>query len=146
MSDRPLSDDIRAYQIIWGAIIVGALLGVSVLWWLRSQSGTAPMAESSDLLFLVNAGASVVAIIAGFMLQRMIGARMATAASEKAAMNWVRTFGLASIAVMEGSALLAGVIAFLTGYALNLAFVVPFLAFAWLFFPSRTRIEGLLRR
>ncbi|MEM8557395.1 MAG: hypothetical protein AAGG50_06170 [Bacteroidota bacterium] len=145
MSDRPLSDDVRALQVIWLAIVAGALLAVGVLWWLASQAEAPPMAEGGDRLFFINAAVNIGAIVAGFTLQRMLPVRVAAAETETGAMNQVRTFGLLSIAVMEGSALLAGVAAFLTGNALNLAFVVPFLAFAALFFPSNDRIAGLMR-
>ncbi|MEM8598519.1 MAG: hypothetical protein AAGF99_01250 [Bacteroidota bacterium] len=146
MSGRPLSDDVRALQVIWLAIVGGALLAVGVLGWLASQSAEgAPMAESADGLFLVNAVASMGAIVVGFALQRMIPARAMSQDTEEAAFGQVRALGIASIAVMEASALVAGVIAFLTGDALNFAFVVPFLAFAALFFPSNARVASLLR-
>lgn len=146
MSDRPLSDDVRALQVIWIAVVAGALIAVGVLWWLAGQSETPPMAEMADTLFLINAGVSIAAIVGGFTVQRRLPQQAAAADTETGAMNRVRTFSILALAVMEGSALVAGVMAFLTGNALNLAFVVPFLAFAALFFPSDDRIASLVRR
>ncbi|MEO1726293.1 MAG: hypothetical protein AAFR95_04645 [Bacteroidota bacterium] len=147
MSDRPLSDDVRALQVIWLAIVGGAVLAVAVLWWVAGRSANAaPMAESADVLFMLNALASAGAIVVGFALQRMIPARVMSRDTEEAAFGQVRALGIASVAVMEASALTAGVAAFLTGNALNLAFVLPFLAFAALFFPSGARVASLMRR
>jgi hypothetical protein len=55
-------------------------------------------------------------------------------------MQAIRTGTITSLAVMEAGAILAGVMALLSGTLSPLAFVVPFFAFAWLFFPSDTRV------
>ena len=132
---------LRTQQVIWLAIPVGALMFAAVVLFALRPETLAAEAQR-EWYFYAAALVSVVAILAGFALQRRVSDRMASAATDAEALAAMQTLGLVSIAVMEGSALFAVVMVVLTGETVHLAFVVPFLAFVALFFPTAERFNG----
>jgi hypothetical protein len=96
---------------------------------------------SPDLAFYIAAGASILSIIVGFGVQRRLTDSVLPATSSYAAASQaIRTHTIISLAVMEAGALAGGLMGLLSGELTPLAFVVPFFAFAWLFFPSESRM------
>ncbi len=128
-------------QILWGAIVAGAVLAVGVLGALSLQSAP-PAPRLADGLFYGAAALNVGAIAAAFALLRRMEARLVGGHDPSAT---IRLHGLLALAVLETSALLGAVAAFVGGATLGLAFVVPLVAFAALTWPSETRVAGWLR-
>ena len=130
--------DRRTLSILWLAVITGVVLLVAVMGYLVS-TGAGGAVEEGGLLFYLNAAFSVAAIAGAFAVQRGLEAGLHQTGSYAEAAALIRTRAILSAAVMEASALFAAVATFLTGELINLAFVVPFFAFVFLFFPSEGR-------
>jgi hypothetical protein len=93
-----------------------------------------------DLAVYLAAGASVLSILGGFGFQRRLSDTVLPVASDYAAASHaIRTHTIISLAAMEAGALAGGLMGLLSGQLAPLAFVVPFFAFVWLFFPSESR-------
>ena len=137
-SPEQFATDKRTLRIIWLAIASGVIMISAVMMFLL-QSGLGGTMAEGGLIFTVNAALNVASILVGFAVQRKLDAALPAVGSHAEAMALIRTRCILSIAVVEGSALFAAIATFLTGDLLNLAFVVPFFAFAWLFFPSDER-------
>lgn len=141
-----IAADLRTLRTLWVAIALGVVAFTAVFATLvlgGSGGGSLP----PDLPFYLAAIASVASILAAFYVQRRLAEQALPAAADyDAAARAVRTHGLVSLAVMEAGAVLAGVMALLSGTLTPLAFVVPFFAFAWLFFPTEGRYLYLLSR
>jgi hypothetical protein len=109
------------------------------------RAGVMAPSLSPDLAFYLAAGASVLSILLGFTMQRRLSETVLPAlTSYPAAAQAIRTHTIISLAAMEAGALFGALMALLSGTLTPLAFVVPFFAFAWLFFPSETRYHYLL--
>ena len=131
-----LAADLRTLRLLWLAISMGVVVMTAVMAFLVRAGG----AGGGELYFYANALVNMGALVAAFAVQRRLAERtLPAAAAYDEAARAIRTAGLVSLAVMEGSALFAGVMALVTGEVVNLAFVVPFFAFAALFWPSDTR-------
>ena len=139
-SPEQLATDKRILRIIWLAVASGVILISAVMTFLVRSGSGGTMAEGG-LIFTINAALNVASTLLGFSIQKKLDATLPSAGSYTEAMGLIRTRCILSIAVVEGSALFAAVATFLTADLLNLAFVVPFLAFAWLFFPSDERFS-----
>lgn len=137
------TDDVRTLQIVWGALIAGVALATAVLGGLAFTGQGAGLTENAETFFLVNAVVSILAVIGAFAVQQRMVGRLPAQGTRAEVIATVRTSGVLSLALLEGSALLACVVAFLTGELINLAFVVPFFAFAALFFPTAARLDAL---
>ena len=137
-SPEQLAADKRTLRIIWLAVASGVILISAVMSFLV-QSGTGGTMTEGGLIFTINAALNIASILFGFSIQKKLDAALPSAGGYTEAMGLIRTRCILSLAVVEGSALFAAVATFLTGDFLNLAFVVPFFAFAWLFFPSDQR-------
>jgi uncharacterized membrane protein YiaA len=143
-SDTPQPDaDVRTLQIVWGALIAGVALATAVMGGLAFASQDAALAEDAETFFLINAAVSILAVIGAFAVQRRMVDRLPAQGTRAELIATVRTSGVLSLALLEGSALLACIAALLTGELINLAFVVPFFAFAVLFFPTAARLDAL---
>jgi hypothetical protein len=130
--------DRRTLSLIWLAVTTGVVLLTAVMAYLVA-TGVGGGMEARELLFYLNAGLNVAAIAGAFAVQRGLEARLPSAGSYAEAAALIRLRAIVSIAVMEASAFFAAVAALLTGELVNLAFVVPFFAFAFLFFPGEGR-------
>ena len=129
---------LRPLQLVWSAAIaaVAVLSAVSIYVLLRWQ-GEAVAAR--DLIFYLDAGINMAALAGGFRLQQRLAEKVHSLATTEEASLLVRRHSMGAVAVVEGSALFAGVAAMLTGEPIHLAFVVPFFAFVALFFPTSER-------
>jgi hypothetical protein len=139
----PPADDVRTLQIVWSALIAGVALATAVLGGLAFASEGAAFTDGAETFFLINAVISILAVIGAFAVQQRMVGRLPAQGTRAEVIATVRTSGVLSLALLEGSALLACVVAFLTGELINLAFVVPFFAFAALFFPTAARLDAL---
>lgn len=134
----------RPLQALWGALCAGGLAALGVLTALAVSQPDPPMADWADAAFYACAVYGVVALAVAFWLLRRMESRLSAAPSDAAALAVVRTHGVAAMAAVESSAVLAGVVAFLTGNLLALAFGVPLVAFTALTWPSPRRVAGWL--
>ena len=137
--------DRRTLHVLWLAMITGVALLTAVMGCLVT-TGAGGGVEGGTLVFYLNAALNVAAIAGAFAVQRGLEARLPSAGTHAEAAALIRQRVLLSAAVMEGSALFAAVAAYLTGELINLAFVVPFFAFAFLFFPNEGRYAYWLAR
>jgi len=140
---RP-DEDVRSLQIVWGALVAGVALATAVMGGLAYASQDAAFADGAETFFLINAAVSILAVIGAFAVQRRLVDRLPALGTRAEVVATVRTSGVLSLALLEGSALLACIAAFLTGELINLAFVVPFFAFALMFFPTAARLDALI--
>lgn len=122
------------------AIIAGVVILIAIMTFVRSM-GEGGTESGNNLFIFLNAVIGVPVIIGGFAFQRKLDQRLTSAQSQDEATRMIRTHGIISLAIVEGSAIFAVISMFITGDMLNLAFVVPFFAFAWLFFPSDSRFN-----
>jgi hypothetical protein len=136
--DPQAASDRRTLVVLWLAVTTGVALLVGVLVVLVG-SGTGGTMADGTLLFYLNAALNVGAIAGAFAVQRGLEARLPATGSYAEAAALIRTRVILSAAVIEASAFFAGLAFFLTGEGINLAFVVPFFAFMFLFFPSEGR-------
>jgi hypothetical protein len=142
--DAPPTDALRALQLVWSALVGGVALATAVLGSLTLLGYGPGGVGYAPLLFFANAAANVVAVVVAFAVQRRMLARLPSGGTRAEVVAEVRSGGVVSLAPLEASALIACVAAFLTGEGVNLLFVVPFFAFALLFFPTAPRLERLL--
>lgn len=134
----------RSLRALWAAVTLGGLSAVAVLTVLAAMADTHPMAGRADAAFYVCALYSAAAMVAAFALLARMRSRVAAAPSEAAALATARTHGVAAMAAAESSAILAGLVVFLSGNVLAAAFAVPFVAFAALTWPTEARVAGWL--
>ena len=130
----------RTLRILWLGICGGALAVMAVMGWLAATSGTAPLADSRDLVFYGVALVAVAATAGAFALLRAMEGRLLRAGSDAEAAALVRSFGVPALATAELPALLGAVGAFLTGELFTLALGATLFAFAWLTWPSDDRV------
>lgn len=122
------------------AIAMGVVI-FSVAFAYLIASGTVGASLPPDLAFYIAAGASVLSIVVGFGVQRRLTDTVLPATSDYAAASHaIRTHTIMSLAAMEAGALAGGLMGLLSGQLSPLAFVVPFFAFVWLFFPTDSRM------
>ncbi len=133
-----LAADKRTLRVIWLSISMGVVILCAIMTFLLRSGSGGSLADNS-LIFGLNAVINVVALITGFSIQKKLDATVPTLESYADAIALIRTRCIISIAAVEASAMFAAIAMFLTGEFLNLAFVIPFFAFAWLFFPSEAR-------
>lgn len=139
----PSDNDLRTLQIVWSALVAGVLLATGVMGGLTLAGQGAALTDDAETFFFANAALNIVAIIGAFAVQRRMVDRLPAQGTRAEVVAAVRNAGVLSLALLEGSALLACVAAFLTGQLVNLLFVVPFFAFALLFFPTAARLDAL---
>ena len=144
METRSPSADLRTIRLIWLAIIAGVAMMTVAFVGMTTLGVGRGMEDQAALLFYLNAGVSIVAIIAAFTTQRKMMDRLPRLGTYEQVVSAVRLAGIISLAIMEGSALVAGLCAILSGQGVNLLFIVPFFAFAALFFPTEQRFASLL--
>ena len=136
--------DLRTIQIVWAALVMGVTLMAGVMGGLALTGSVPPITDNAALYFYLNAAFSIVALIAAFSVQRRMVDGLPTKGTYEEIVGAVRTSGILSLAVLEASALVASIVTLLTGELVNLLFVVPFFAFALLFFPTAPRFASLL--
>ena len=142
--DAPPSEDLRALQVVWSALVGGVALATAVLGTLTLLGAGRAVTEHAPWLFITNAVLNMVAVVVAFAVQRAMRTRLPAEGTRAEVVAAVREGGVLSLAPLEASALIACVAAFLTGEWVNLLFVVPFFGFALLFFPTTARFEALL--
>ena len=133
-----LAADLRTNRVLWFAILTGVVLLMGVMSYLLA-SGAGGTLEARTLFFYLNGALSLGAIAAAFTVQRSLTEALPRAGTYEEAARLIRQRGLISIAIMEASAFFAIIATFLTGEWINLAFVVPFFGFVYLFFPTEAR-------
>ncbi len=121
-------------------------MALAVLSVLGATQAEHALAGRADAAFYACALYSVAALAVAFWLVGRMERQAAAAPSEGAALAVVRTHGVAAMAAVESSAVLAGLAVFLTGNVMAVAFGVPLLAFAWLTWPTDARVAGWLGR
>lgn len=126
-----MTDLDRTLPTLWAAIGAGGTLVAVVLALVAPDPPAMP--DAADLAFYAAAFVSLTATGTALALIRSLDGGPQDAAA-------IRTRGLMALAVAEMPAIVAGLAAFLTGNVLALAFVVPFLAFLALTWPSAERI------
>ena len=134
----------RRLRTLWGAITAGGLGALVALSVLGAMQAEHPLASRADAAFYVCALYSVAALGVAFWLVGRMERRAAEAPSESAALGVVRTTGVAAMAAVESSAILAGAAVFLTGNVMAAAYGVPLVAFAWLTWPTDARVARWL--
>ncbi len=134
----------RPLQALWGAVTAGGVTALIALTVLSLSQPAAPAAAQADNAFYACAVYGVVALALAFWLLRRMETRIASAPSDAAALAVARGHGVAALAAVESSAVMAGMVVFLTGNLLALAFGVPLVAFAALTWPSASRVAGWL--
>lgn len=144
MDPRDHTADLRTIRLVWLAILAGVALMTLAFVGLMGLGVGRVLTEHAEAVFYLNAGISLAAIVAAFGVQRRMLGRLPTSRTYEEVIADVRLAGILSLAILEASVLVAGVSAITTGEAVNLLFVVPFFAFAVLFFPTRARFEGWL--
>jgi hypothetical protein len=133
--------DLRTLQTLAIAITMGVVV-FSAAFAFMINAGIAAGGLEPDLAFYVAAGASILSIIIGFGVQRrLVDTVLPAAASYAEASQAIRTHTIMALAAMEAGALAGGLMGLLSGQLTPLAFVVPFFAFVWLFFPSDARYQ-----
>ena len=133
----------RPLRALWGALTAGGLASTVVLTVLsRTQPPAAP--QLADAAFYTCALYGVVTLGVAFWLLRRMETRLIEAPTDASALATVRGSGVAALAAVESSAVLAGVAVFLTGNLLVLAFAAPLAAFAWLTWPTEARVASWL--
>ncbi len=126
-----MTDLARTLTLLWSAIGAGGTLAAIVLALVAPASPAMP--DAADAAFYLIAFVSLSATGAALALIRGLDGPPQDDAA-------IRTRGVLALALAEMPAILSGVAAFLTGNVLALAFVVPFLAFLALTWPSAERI------
>ncbi len=121
----------RTLPILWAAIGAGGTLVAVVLALVAPDPPTLP--DAADAAFYGVAVLSLVATVAALAIVRGLDGAPQTDGA-------IRTRAVMALAMAEGPAILSGLAAFLTGNVLALAFIVPFLAFLALTWPSAERI------
>ncbi len=138
--------DVRTLQLVWRALIGGVALMTVVLGSLTVIGYGRAFGDGAASFFYVNAVVNLAAVLGAFAVQRrLVEDRLPAAGTRAEGLAAIRAAGVLSLAFLEGSALVAGVSAFLTGELINLLFVVPFFGFAAVFFPTVPRVEAWLR-
>lgn len=144
MPPRDHAADLRTIRAVWIAIIAGvAMMAVAFagLTWLGIGRA---MGDHAAAVFYANAALNLAAVLGAFAVHRRMLDRLPRGGSYEEVVADIRLSGILSLAILEGSVLVAGLAAVVTGEAFNLLFAVPFFAFAALFFPTRERFEGWL--
>lgn len=144
MPSRDYAADLRTIRTVWIAIIAGVTLMTVAFVGLTGLGIGRTLSEHAATVFYVNAAVSFAAILGAFAVQRRMLDRLPHGGTYEEVVADVRLSGILSLAILEGSVLVAGLAAVVTGETFNLLFVVPFFAFAALFFPTRARFEGWL--
>ena len=144
MPPRDPTADLRTIRAVWLAIVAGvAMMAVAFtgLTWLGIGR---VLSEHAAAAFYANAAVNLASVVGAFAVQQRMLGRLPHAGAYEEVVADVRLSGILSLAILEGSALVAGLAAVATGEAFNLLFLVPFFGFAALFFPTRARFEGWL--
>ena len=141
MSDSPpLGATLR---VLWRAVFSSAALLIAVLAWLSAQQ-PASRPDLAETAFYAAAATSVLGTAAAFWLLRRRDAAIRASSSGEEARLALQSWSLFALVAAEVPVLVAALAAFLTGEWLTLAFVVPFVAFAALSWPSEARVAGVL--
>ena len=144
MPTRNHAADLRTIRSVWIAIIAGVTMMTAAFVGLTWLGIGRSMSEHATAVFYANAALNLAAVLGAFAVHRRMLDRLPHGGSYEEVVADVRLSGILSLAILEGSVLVAGLAAVLTGEPFNLLFVVPFFAFAALFFPTRERFEGWL--
>lgn len=144
MSSRDPTTDLRTIRTLWVAIVAGVAMMTAAFVGLTWLGIGRALSEHGAMIFYANAAINLAAVLGAFAVHRRMLDRLPHGGTYEEVVGDVRLSGILSLAILEGSVLVAGLAAVLTGEAFNLLFVVPFFAFAALFFPTRARFEGWL--
>ena len=133
----------RLLRILWGAICAGGAVVLAVMGGLARTAGTI-LPEHAESAFYLTALVSMAGLGAALWLIRSMEGRLIQAGSDAEAQAIVRSNGIAALGIVDATAIVAAVAAFLTGDLLVLAFGAPLFAFAWLTWPSDARVARWL--
>jgi hypothetical protein len=142
MSDAsPALESLRRLQLVWGVVVVLVLVATIALVALAAgRSGTPPAAAWAGPVFYGNALINLGAHLLALATLRRLPLLVATTPTAEAAVDETRRVGLPALAALQMAAFLAVGAAYLTAEWVNLAFLVPFIGLAALYFPSRGRV------
>jgi hypothetical protein len=100
-----------------------------------------PLGRWAGLLFHLNAGLNVVAVVAAFRVLQGVPAALREAATGPEVGRLLLRYTVLAAALMGVSAGVAIAVTWLTGERINLAFVGPFLGVVALVFPTEGRVR-----
>ena len=143
-SPERLAADIRALRLVWlgFSASVAVLLAAVVVLVVTGRGGGG---LEGDGLFYANALANALAVLVAFAAQRrLMEGQLPRARTYAEATSAIRQAGILSLGALDASVLFAEAAAYVTGDLFNLAFAVPYFAFAWLTLPNRDRLLRLL--
>ena len=131
----PLS---RQLRMIWGAMCAGIVLASVVMASLVATGADGGMADAAQPAFFGVAVLSLAGLAVALSVMRGLEDR------ETREPGYVQSRAIIAIAALEATGFLAAIAAFLTGDLLTLAFIVPMLGFAAVFWPSEARVARWL--
>lgn len=134
----------RSLRLLWLALSSGVGVAIVIAIVMRGVTTPSFTGDAAEILFYVNAAVNIGAIALGFMALRRLETRLLDTTDRAEGAKTMMRYSLLALTPLETSALLACVVTVLTGDLINVAFVVPFFAFARLFWPSDPRVEALL--
>ena len=135
--------DLRPIQRLWAILIASTVLSVVMLVGLYLRS--APLLEDAkETAFYTNALLNFAAVAGSLWAQQHALRRVEGARTPQGAFVAARMGGLTALLLLEISALVAGAAALVGGEAINFAFVVPYVLYAALYFPTAPRLQALL--
>jgi|GEM_PF-2702642 len=137
----PLPDQLAPAQRMWGlvAAVVGLVAGAVVFGSMRE--GAPPAAAGATPVFYANALLNFAALVTALARQRWTLRALGASDDAEDAAWAVWRGGAGALAALQAGALVAVSAAYLTGEAVNLAFLVPFFGFVAAFFPSAARVS-----
>ena len=143
MTPRIRPTDLRPIQRLWAVLIGSTILSVVMLLGLYQRS--APLfADLKETAFYTNALLNFAAVAGSLWAQQHAVRRIERAKTPQGAFVAARMGGLTALLLLEISALVAGAAALVGGEAINFAFVVPYLIYAALYFPTAPRLQAML--
>ena len=134
----------RALRVQWGGVTLGGAAVLAVFGGLVASGAGGALAEHAEVAFYLAAAVSMAGLAAAFAFVRTLETKLRGAGSDAEAGAVVRTNGILALALVNATAVVAGVAAFLTGDPMPLAFGLPLFAFAGLTWPSDGRVAHWL--
>jgi len=136
-----LHRDRKTLQIIALAVCLGVVAISMALAGLVAAGGGLDLL-TPDPAFYIAAALSIASILAGFAVQRRLADTLLPAANGYVgALYAIKTNTIVSFGAMEAGAIGAALMGFLSSTLAPFAFVLPFFAFALMFFPTEGRFR-----
>ena len=130
----------KQIQMLWGALCAGVVVLYATMGWLTVTEPEPAFADAAQPAFFGVAVLSLAGL--GLALWVMRGLEDGTEHTP----DQVQQRAIVALAGLEATAFAAAIAAFLTGDLLPLAFGVPMLAFAAVFWPDEARVAHWLGR